>query len=184
MKTFLAFCWLNTFLCFGITNSIKITEMASVSSSNYPVQIGRPFLQGEIANYPQVLVNGTAVTTQADVKQRYADGSVKHAILSFLIPVLPARSTVIVTFQNQSSGTNTPLTTAQMQDPIYNFDAQMQLAAPNCASCPLKTASARAMLTAGACTYWTSGPVATTVITADQWQFDDGLTFVAGVETL
>ena len=70
MKTFLALCWLNTFLCFGITNSITLAEMARVSSSNYPVQIGRPFLQGEIANYPQALVDGTAVIRRANATGR------------------------------------------------------------------------------------------------------------------
>jgi hypothetical protein len=151
----------------ALTNSIKITEKAGVSTTNYPVQIGRPFLQGEIANFPQAVVNGTAVPTQADLKQRYGDGSVKHAILSFLIPSLPANGSVTVTFQNQASANNAALTGQQMLDSAYNFDAEMQLTAPNCAGCQVKTASARTMLSAGDYTYWTSGPVATTVIIAD-----------------
>src|SRR5205085_8642307 len=97
------------------TNSLTITEKAGVTTANYPVQIGRPFVTGEVANYPQAIVNGTAVATQADVKQRWPDGSVKHAVLAFLIPNLASRATVTVTFQNQNSGNNTALTLVQMQ---------------------------------------------------------------------
>lgn len=189
MRLILAILWMNIGVCLAVTDSIRITERAGVSSSNYPVQIGRPFLQGEIPNYPQAVVNGSAVLTQADVKQRYSDGSVKHAILSFLIPSLAANATITVTFQNQTSGNNTPLTTAQMEDPAYNFDAQMALSAPSCPGCSAGTASARAMLDAGAYTYWTSGPVATTVIIADHttkaydlgWQNDKVTTLAAKI---
>ena len=191
MKGILAIGCFSVGMCLGLTNSITITEEAGVTTANYPVQFARPFLQGEISNYPQVIINGTPVLTQADVKQRYTDGSVKHAILSFLIPSLAANSTVTVTFQNQTSGNNTPLTTTQMLGTNFNFDAAMQMAAPNCAGCQTKTASARAMLSAGAYSYWTSGPVATTVIIADHttkaydlgWQNTNITTFAAPVNS-
>jgi hypothetical protein len=180
---------MNIGVCLAVTDSITITEKAGVSTTNYPVQLGRPFLQGEIPSYPQAVISGAAVLTQADVKQRYSDGSVKHAILSFLIPSLAANSTITVTFQNQASGNNTPLTTAQMVDSAYNFDAQMELSAPSCPGCTVQTASARTMLSSGAYTYWTSGPVATTAIIADHttkaydvgWQNDKVTTTAAKI---
>jgi len=146
----------------GVTNSLTITEKAGITTTNYPIQLGRPFVQGEIANYPQVLVNGSAVMTQADVKQRWADGSVKHAVIAFLIPTLTANSTVTITFQNQASGNNTALTLAQMQNSAYDFGAQMQFTNGS-----TLTADARTMLNAGAYTLWTSGSVAQTIILAD-----------------
>ena len=50
---------------YAVSNSISITESAGVTTNNYPVQIGRPFVQGEIPNgqLPQAPVNGTAVPT-------------------------------------------------------------------------------------------------------------------------
>jgi hypothetical protein len=150
---------------FGVTNSLTITEQAGVTTSNYPVQLGRPFVQGEIANYPQAIVNGTSVTTQADVKQRWPDGSVKHAVIAFLIPTLNANSSAIVTFQNQSSGNNAPLSQAQMLNPSYNFGAQMQLTNGGTI-----VADARTMLSNGSYTLWTSGSVAQTIIIADHSQ--------------
>ena len=146
----------------AVTNSLSIKEIAGVTTANYPIQIGRPFVAGEIANYPQALVNGTPVLTQADIKQRWSDGSVKHAVLAFLIPTLSSGQTVTVTFQNQSSGNNTAQSLGAMQGANFNFGAQMQLTNGSTI-----TADARTMLNAGAYTLWTSGGVAQTIILAD-----------------
>ncbi|HEY1756096.1 MAG TPA: Ig-like domain-containing protein [Bryobacteraceae bacterium] len=145
------------------SDTITITDVSGITQTNYPEQVGRPFVDGEISNYPVAIVNGFPLFTQADVKNRYPDGSVKFAILSFLLPTLPANGSVTVAFGNQSTGNNTPLTQAQMLDPSFNFDAQMLLTSGSAA----QSASARTMLTNGNFSYWTSGPVATTVILAD-----------------
>jgi hypothetical protein len=144
------------------TNSLTIKEEAGVSTTNYPVQIGRPFVQSEIQGCPQVVLDGTPVPTQADFKNKWPDGSVKFAVISFLIPQLNASSQIAVTFQDQGSCNNTPLTQAEMLDPSYNFEAQEQYTGAS-----TLTASARAMLSAGAYKYWTAGPIATTIILAD-----------------
>ncbi|MCK6554766.1 hypothetical protein L6Q96_09335 [Candidatus Binatia bacterium] len=208
----------------AVTNSLTITEKAGSTTTNYPIQLGRPFVQGEIAGFPQAMVDGTPVLTQADVKTRWPDGSVKHAVLTFLVPTLEADSTVTVTFRNQTSGNNTGLLDkAGMLDPAYDFEAAMVLSAgalatatttrtptntepptptptvapdatgtptapldstptlnptPTRTMTPTRTptvtpnaagvsASARAMLQAGAFTYWLQGPVATSVILSD-----------------
>jgi len=149
----------------AVTNSLSIKEAAGVTTANYPIQIGRPFVAGEIANYPQALVNGTAVSTQADIKQRWSDGSVKHAILAFLIPNLSSGSTVTITFQNQSSGNNAALSAVQMLGSNFNFNAQIVLTNGTTA-----TADARTMLSTGAFSAWTSGSIAQTIILADHSQ--------------
>src|SRR5262249_34960836 len=84
-----------------LENSVTIIEKAGTASVNYPIQIGRPFVQGEIRNFPQAIVGNAPTLTQADVKSRWPDGSVKHAILSFLIPRLEARGRLKITFRNQ-----------------------------------------------------------------------------------
>lgn len=145
------------------TNSMTVLDKSGVAQTNYPLQFARPFVQGEIADYPQVLVNGAAVSTQADIKQRWPDGSVKHAILSLLVPSIPASGSVNLTFQNQTDGNNTPLTQSDMLDAAYDFDAVIQIAAGD-VTC---SASARTMLSDGNFTYWTQGPIATTIILAD-----------------
>lgn len=144
-------------------NTATVTETDGVTTTNYPVQIARPFVKGEIPNFPTVFIDGQAVPTQADVKVRWPDGSVKHAVLSFLIPSFQANSTVTLTFGNQSSANNVPLTPAQMLDPSFDFDAQITVSNGG----QQQTASARQMLQDRNFTYWTSGPIATTIILAD-----------------
>ena len=143
-------------------NGIIIENKSGNSQTNYPVQIGRPFMPGEIMNYPQVVLGGVPIFTQADVKNRYPDGSVKFAILSFFVPSLPSAGQVSAVFQNQTSGNNTPLSKTEMLDSKYDFNAQMLLT-----NGTTLTADARTMLSNGDYTVWASGPVATTIILAD-----------------
>jgi hypothetical protein len=144
-----------------VANSITISN---ASGGAYPYQFGRPFVDGAIANQPLVLVNGQPVATQADVKNRYPDGSVEFAVIAVVIPAIPASGSLTLTFQNQNAGSNTPLTQAQMLASTYNFDASMALTPVGGAA---QAASARTMLQNGDYKLWTSGPVAQTVMLGD-----------------
>ena len=144
-------------------NTVVITETTGNTTTNYPLQFARPFAEGEIADYPQILIDGSPVTTQANVKTRWDDGSVKHVVLSCLIPTLTANATVTLTFQNQASGnTSGYLNKASMLDAAYDFDAVTALTNGS-----TESASARTMLNADAFTYWLQGSVCTSVIIAD-----------------
>ncbi len=158
-------------------NTIKITNNGS-TTTNYPVQIGRPFVQGEIPSgqLPQASVNGTPLSTQVDVKQRWSDGSLKHAIVSFMIPTFTASTTYTVTFASGTTVGNTALTQSQMLDTSYNFDAAIQLSKNGVN----KSASARTMLTNGDYKVWASGPIATTIILANHAQ---GMACAGGTAT-
>lgn len=144
-------------------NFIIIREKAGVTTQRYPIQIGRPFLPGEILNFPQAVFNGARLTTQADVKSRWPDGSVKHAVLTFYLPMLSANSTVTVTFANQTTGNNTNfLTKPQMLGVKFNFNASTELTNGSTVA-----ASARAMLEANKFEYWNKGTITTAIIVAD-----------------
>lgn len=145
-------------------NIITVTNVSGAAVTNYPYQFGRPFVQGEITDFAQVLIDGVAATTQCDAKNRHPDGSLKYAVLAVVIPSLPNNTNVVLTFQNQASGNNTALSGAAMLDAAYDFEATMALVFTSAAT---GTASARAMLTAGDYTLWTSGPVAQTIELAD-----------------
>jgi hypothetical protein len=147
-----------------VANSITITNTRGAAIVNYPFQFGRPFLQRAIPHAPQVLINGRPVTTQADVKNRYPDGSVEFAVMAVVVPSLPNNMPVTLAFADTTRKDNTPLTQAQMLDPSYNFDALMTLTP---ASGTAQTASARQMLSNGNCKPWTSGQIAQTMICAD-----------------
>ncbi|HEU0157357.1 MAG TPA: hypothetical protein VFQ82_14890, partial [Stellaceae bacterium] len=52
----------------GAGNTMTITNRSGVARLNYPLQFGRPFVDGAIAGEPQVLINGAPAASQADVK--------------------------------------------------------------------------------------------------------------------
>ena len=143
------------------SNTITITEPHGENQTDYPIQIGRPFIKGEIANYPQVMYSGVAIPTQADVKQRHDDGSVKHAILSFILPSLNANSSQTFSFVNKVTSDNTPLTKTEiLADTTFNADMSFTFTETS-------TVSARDMITSDNFEYWLKGSVATSIIISD-----------------
>ena len=111
-------------------NTMVVSDASGAGETNYPMQFGRPFLEGAIPHAPAILVNGVPVTSQADVKNRYPDGSVEFAVMASVLPSVPAGGSVILSFVDTTANSNTPLTTAQMLASNYDFDAALGLAFP------------------------------------------------------
>ncbi len=164
-----------------VGDEITISDTTGLGQTNRPVSIARPFVQGEIANFAQASINGTSLLTQCDVKNRWPDGSLKFAIVSFVIPNIGANGSVVVSFSNQTTGNNTGfLAKSDMLAAGYNFDGQIQLsgaasqnisarailnAAPSCAS---PTNDPDGTIGTNLCTYWLQGPIVTAVILEDR----------------
>lgn len=163
---------------YAAANEMRVS-LPTGSETNYPLQFGRPFRQGEIATYAQVLIDGTPAPTQCDVKTRHADGSIKFAVISVVLPTLGTTERVL-TFQAQASPSTTPVTIASMLAD-YDFEATIGIGATGGGAFAGSPVSARAMLgalTDGALAaetdaggpgprYWTKGPVCTTVLLHD-----------------
>jgi len=136
----------------AVPNTLTIVEKAGVTTAGYPIQIGRPFREGEIREAPQAVLDGTPVATQADVKTRWRDGSVQHAVVSFVAPTLRAKKSITVGFRDQPAaagdGTLPP-----------RLDATLSVNGTR--------VSADAMIAAGAYTYWLRGPIVTSIVVAD-----------------
>ncbi len=115
----------------GVVNSIVIRNAGRAGIRDYPFQFGRPFMKGAIPHAPQVLLNRKPIPTQADVKNRYPDGSVEFAVIAVVIPQHAGRTaTQVLSFTDSAANSNTPLTTAQMLGANFNFDATISLAFP------------------------------------------------------
>jgi hypothetical protein len=143
---------------------IRIHNTSGSSQTNRPVSVARPFVEGEIHDFAQASISGTPLLTQCDVKNRWADGSLKFAIVSFVVPSLPAKGSVVVSFSNQSSGNNTGfLEPTAMLDPLFDFEAIIQMTGTT-----TQTVSARQMLSNHAFRYWLKGPVVTAVLIEDR----------------
>lgn len=161
--------------CFGAASRI-ITDHSGVTQTNQPYTYGQVFDEGEIATCPKPKLDGVAATTwQADVRNRWEDGSVRFAIISVNATV-NANSSVTVTYQANASCNNTGyLTQAQMLAfDSSGSDAQIVVASNGSTTV---TTTLNTMLahtdpeanTFGDCKndYWLQGPVVTAVIIQD-----------------
>jgi chitodextrinase len=166
-------------------NGIVISDVSGAGQTNRPFTISRVFVQGEFpaGSYPQARIGGTSVLTQADVKNTWPDGSLRHVMISFVATV-PSNGNLNVDFIKQSSPNNTGFLdkTSMLNYNSGNWGADIEVTNGS----TLK-ADARAMLTAwnGVDTglnglgvrYWLKGPVVTQVIVEDRsstLQFDMG----------
>ena len=145
-------------------NMIAVSDASGAGETSYPFRFGRPFLRGAIPHAPGVLINGAAVPSQADVKNRYPDGSVEFAVISVIVPHIPANGSVSLTFDDDLANDNTPLTQAQMEALLPIGRATMTLTPT---SGPVGNADAGQILADGNCKPWTSGPIAQTMECAD-----------------
>jgi hypothetical protein len=145
-------------------DTLTIYETTGTAQTNRATSISRAFVQGEITNYAQASISGTSILTQCDVKNRWSDGSLKFAIVSFIVPSLPANGSVVISFSNQTSGNNTGyLAQTDMLSSPYNFDAQIQESGT-----ASHAVSARTILSNGNFRYWLQGPIVTAVILEDR----------------
>ena len=146
------------------SNVLVIHDTSGDSQSNRPVSLARPFRKGDIQNFAQAVIDGTPVLTQNDVKNRWPDGSLKFAIISFVIPNLSSNGSVEVKLVNQSSSHNTGfLSKSDMLNSNYNFDGTIRMA-----GAATKSISARQILENGHFRYWLKGPIVTAVILEDR----------------
>jgi hypothetical protein len=157
-------------------DNVTIYEVDGQPQTDRPVTFGRIFKRGEIGQCPQPVVSGYPVASfQADVKNRWPDGSVKFAVVSFTAN-LAARDSIEVGFRSVAFCNNTSyLTQAQMA----NFNGGhwgAQVVVTPAGGEPVVT-EARTMLSAsdpgadafGDCRndFWLQGPVVTAVIVQD-----------------
>jgi hypothetical protein len=158
------------------TDTATIFEVDGIAQTDRPVTLGRVFRRSEIAQCPQPVIGGARVSNyQSDVKNRWPDGSVKFAIVSFA-QALPANSATEVSFQNTSTCNNTGYL---MQSQMVGFNAGnwgAQIVVTPAGEAAV-TSDAKTMLAAsdpgsntfGDCKndYWLQGPVVTAVVLQD-----------------
>lgn len=146
-------------------NWILVKNHSNTTQVDVPMQIGRAFVEGEVIQYPTIGLNGIELESQASVKTRWSDGSVKFAVLSFYVPSINAGETLKINFGNKNQlPASAGLSLAAMQDPVFDFDASITIAD---GSGRTAIASALAMLKAGKFTVADQGPISTTIVLAD-----------------
>lgn len=79
-----------------IVASLTVREKNGTALSNTPVTFGHVFSEGEVPDTVAVQINGTELSTQCDVKRRWDDGSLRHAVISVVIPAITANGDVVL----------------------------------------------------------------------------------------
>jgi hypothetical protein len=165
-----------TVISFGNTvTNVKFENTATAALSNAPVTFGQAFAQGDVLATDSLvgkLEDGTVVPLQIDVKAKHADNSVRHAVISAVIPALAANQIATMSITKAVLGAQaaiTPVTAAQIGG--SGFTAKVTL---NVAGKPY-TASADDLLKTSTAQSWLSGRV------ANEWMVTAPLRDAAGV---
>jgi hypothetical protein len=148
----------------SVGNSIEITEPLSIKRTNYPMQLGRYFAKGEYKEGVQVTFNGIALPTQVDVKNRWPDGSIKFAVIAFVVPTIEARSRATIAFDSVALNSAARPTSNQ---PVIDFAAIGDVALELNFGGVRRKVSVSQMAGSLLPVYWTKGDIATTFTLVD-----------------
>ncbi len=162
------FLWTAAICAATPPNSITISDLTGKAQLKRPFTISRVFAKGDIPHFAEASTGGVKLPSQCDVKTRWPDGSVQHALISFVTD-LPAKKPVIISFVDQPDGNHTgALDRAAML--AANWDAQIEVTHGT-----TLVASARRILTDwdgsakdSRVKYWLQGPICTQVILEDR----------------
>ncbi len=90
--------------------SITVRDMAGVTTPNYPLTFGMVFREGDVSN--RVFLNN--YPTQTDVKTTWPDGSIRHAVISALIPISANSYTILNINTTGTAASPTPMSKTAM----------------------------------------------------------------------
>lgn len=160
-------------LFFGAAHAATVVTDHLVSQTrntqtNVPVTFGQVFKSGDVAKGQTVTatLDGRPVPLQVDAKARNPDGSLRHAVLTALIPALAGRASepLAISTSSSSASTGSPLSLARLLATHYDAKASLDIGGTR------YIVSARALLQAAehsngckpwgtACGVWLSGPL-------------------------
>jgi len=137
---------------------LTLENLSNNQLVNQPVTVGHSFVQGDIPAGKTVKMNidSTNIPVQVEHKSVHADGSLKHALLSFILPEISSRSTKQVQlYASQQITDQQPLKLADLL--ATNYDAKLTIELDG----TTYMASARQLLESTPNKQWISGPICT-----------------------
>jgi len=147
----------------------SVVSQATQTQSNVPVTFGQVFKAGDVPSGATLSasLNGQPVPLQVDTKATNPDGSVRHAVLTVMVPSLPGSATLPLTLAAGSSpkGQGAPIILSQLL--ATNYDATVALTvdgkpySANARKLLQAASSAKACAPWGTqCNAWLAGPMA------------------------
>jgi hypothetical protein len=157
----------------AITDVRFENSSATVTQNNVPVTFGQVFAQGHLLATDKLtgrLDDGTTVPLQMDVKATHADGSVRHAIISAIVPsIAPAKVRTMSLVKGGSTSTVASATSSLMRTG-FSLSVHAKIDGVD------YYASADDLLKSSTPATWLSGPIAT------EWQVSAPLRTSSGVQ--
>ncbi len=157
-----------------VITSVKIQNVA-LAQSNVPISFGQVFAKGDIPLNNSIsgkLSDGTNLPLQVDVKAAHDDGSLRHAIISTILPRIDADK--IETIYLFKSGTPNP--TAVADTPAKLLTAGFTASINVTLAGDIYTASADSLLKVGKYTNWLAGTI------VNEWHVSAPLKNAQGME--
>ena len=158
----------------GAITTVAIDSTSNAEQTNVPVTFGQVFKQGDVLPTEKLvgkLADGSAIPIQVDIKATHSDGSLRHAIISAILPALPAGKSLSIGLA-KTSGSVTSTTTSPTTLTNAGFTASANITLGG----QLYTASADALLKGNKVTTWLSGPI------VNEWHVWAPLKTAGGVE--
>lgn len=158
-----------------VITTLTINEKDGVTTNNYPLTFAIPFKKGDVTAGVVVKVAGEPIPTQLDKKRSWVGGSLKHGIITVIIPTVPANGSVTLSIETDvAASPGSPMDkTALLATDVDSVIAMANLSGsgnPATASASLRTA-----ISAGNLDYWIQGPLCTEILEDAQLTPNDNL---------
>ncbi|HWZ47113.1 MAG TPA: hypothetical protein VNX00_02715, partial [Herbaspirillum sp.] len=156
---------------------VKFQSTDNTDQTNVPVTFGQVFAAGDVSRSTTItgeLSDGTVVPLQVDVKASHTDGSIRHAVISALIPKLSSQSRVqpqTLRFIKTAvaSASQKPMRPTDLVNAGFTASVSLILGGQT------YRASADALLRDGKYTTWLAGPIANEWLIAAPLKTDQGV---------
>ena len=147
-----------TSLPIGATaTTLQVDSTGTGTQNNVPLTFGQVFVKGEIGANESItgaLGDGTPLALQVDAKAYHADGSLRHAVISTVLPQLTAGQTQAIQLVKTTAYTATPSATALTDFLNGGFDAKVNITLGG----EEYSVSAATLLKSGTVKTWLAGP--------------------------
>lgn len=157
----------------GITDIRIENTSATLAQANVPVTFGQVFAPGHLLATDKLagrMEDGTVLPLQVDVKAKHADGSIRHAIISAVVPSIAAAKVRTMSLVKGGTAPTGTVTTDSLLRTGFTTSVHAKIGGVD------YYASADDLLKSGKVTAWLNGPVAT------EWQVSAPLRTSSGVQ--
>ena len=161
----------------GVVTTLTVKDVAGKTTTNYPLTFGHVFKKGDVKYGVKVNINGQEVPAQVDIKRHWADGSVKHAVISVIIPKVSAYGSVKLVLETSNTATNNSGALSKEQILATDFDSIIELTNLSGSQNPASASSSlrETVSQTSNLEYWLKGDICTEILADTKLTPNDNL---------